>query len=67
VLGSRKHDGLRKRWEDNIRECTGLPFCASQRAGNDRDEWLGACEDIITGAPKTTLFVMRAEEKKKWE
>ncbi|KAK3879947.1 hypothetical protein Pcinc_015511 [Petrolisthes cinctipes] len=29
----------RKRWEDNIRERTGLSFAESQRAVEDRDGW----------------------------
>ena len=30
---------LRKRWEDNIREWTGLEFAQSQRAVENREKW----------------------------
>ena len=29
----------RKRWEDNIREWTGLEFAKSQRAVKSREKW----------------------------
>ena len=29
----------RKRWEDNIREWTGLEFTKSQRAVENREKW----------------------------
>ena len=29
----------RKRWEDNIRELTGLEFAKSQRAVENREKW----------------------------
>ena len=35
----RRQDGQRKRWEDNIREWTGLEFGKSQRAVENREEW----------------------------
>ena len=34
ILGRRK-----KRWEDNIREWTGLEFAKSQRAVENREKW----------------------------
>ena len=44
----------RKRWEDNIREWTGLEFAKSQRAVQNRDRKLEetGCE-VICGAPAT--------------
>ena len=30
----------RKRWEDNIREWTGLEFAKSQRAVKNREKWI---------------------------
>ena len=33
------HGGQRKRWEDNIREWTGLEFGKSQRAVENREKW----------------------------
>ena len=35
----RRQGGQRKRWEDNIREWTGLEFGKSQRAVENRDKW----------------------------
>ena len=50
VNGGRRQGGQRKRWEDNIREWTGLEFGKSQRAVEKT-----GCK-IICGAP-TTLAV----------
>ena len=36
VKGGRRQDRQRKRWEDNIREWTGLEFGKSQRAVQNR-------------------------------
>ena len=37
VKGERRQGGQRKRWEDNIREWTGLEFGMSQRAVENRE------------------------------
>ena len=34
-----KKTRLKKRWEDNIRELTGLEFAKSQRAVEKREKW----------------------------
>ena len=39
VKGGRSQGRQRKRWEDNIREWTGLEFAKSQRAVEDRKKW----------------------------
>ena len=39
VKGGRRQGGQRKRWEDNIREWTGLDFGKSQRAVENREKW----------------------------
>ena len=39
VKGGRRQGRQRKRWEDNIREWTGLEFGKSQRAAENRDKW----------------------------
>ena len=39
VKGGRRQGGQRKRWEDNIREWTGLEFGKSQRAVESREKW----------------------------
>ena len=40
VKGGRRQGRQRKRWEDNIREWTGLKFGRSQRAVENRKKWL---------------------------
>ena len=37
--GGRRQGGQRKRWEDNIKEWTGLEFGKSQRAVENRVKW----------------------------
>ena len=39
VKGGRRQGRQRKRWEDNIREWTGLEFGESQRAVEKREKW----------------------------
>ena len=56
VPGKRKSGRQKKRWEDNIREWTGLHFNSSQRAAEDRHRWQKIVADVSSGAP-TTLMV----------
>ena len=39
VKGGRRQGRQRKRWEDNIREWTGLEFGKSQRALENKEKW----------------------------
>ena len=39
VKGGRRPGRQRKRWEDNIREWTGLEFAKSQRAVENGEKW----------------------------
>ena len=39
VKGGKRQSRQRKRWEDNIREWTGLEFTKSLRAVENRDKW----------------------------
>ena len=39
VKGGRRQGRQRKRWEDNIREWTGLEFAKSERAMENRGKW----------------------------
>ena len=39
VKGERRQGRQRKRWEDNIREWTGLECAKSQRAVENREKW----------------------------
>ena len=53
VKGERRQGGQRKRWEDNIREWTGLGFGKSQRAVENREKWrkLVAESSVVTQRP----------------
>ena len=46
VKGGRRQGRQRKRWEDNIREWTGLEFAKSQRAMENR----GKCRKLAVKA-----------------
>ena len=37
--GEKRQGRQRKRWEDNIKEWTGLEFTKSQRAVENREKW----------------------------
>ena len=52
VKGGRRQGRQRKRWEDNIREWTGLEFAKSQRAMENSQMEETGCE-VICGAPTT--------------
>ena len=56
VPEKRKRGRQKKRWEDNIKEWTGLDFNNSQRAAEDRQIWKTIVADVSSGAP-TTLMV----------
>ena len=55
VKGGRRQGGQRKRWEDNIREWTGLEFAESQRALENREKMEETDDEIICGAPVTLV------------
>ena len=54
--GGRGQGRQKKRWEDNIREWTGLEFGMSQKAVENRERWKKTGCKIICVAP-TTLAV----------
>ena len=39
VKGERRQGRQKKKWEDNIREWTGLEFAKSKRAVENREKW----------------------------
>ena len=53
VKGGRRQGGQRKRWEDNIREWTGLEFGRSKTAVENRKKTEKTGFEIICGAPTT--------------
>ena len=48
VIVGRRQGRQRKRWEDNIREWTGLEFGKSQRAVENREKW----KKLVSVVPK---------------
>ena len=56
VKGGRRQGKQRKRWENNIREWTGLEFAKSQRAVENREKWrkLVAKSSVV---PKRPLWL----------
>ena len=62
VKGGRRQGRQRKRWEDNIREWTGLEFAQSQRAVGNREKWrklvAKSCGAPTTLAVKGEMMIM---------
>ena len=56
VKGERRQSRQRKRWEDNIREWTGLEFAKSRKAVENREKWREMVVKSSVVAP-TTLAV----------
>ena len=52
VKGGRRRGRQRKRWEDNIKEWTGLSFVESQRATENRVQWRRLTNSVAS-APTT--------------
>ena len=57
VKGGRRQGRQRKRWEDNIREWTGLEFGKSQRAVENRENWrkLVAKSSVVPQRPSRLM------------
>ena len=56
MKGGRRQGRQRKRWEDNIREWTGLEFGKFQRAVENREKWRKLVAKSSVVSP-TTLTV----------
>ena len=61
VKWGRRQGRQKKRWEDNIREWTGLEFGKSQRAVENREKWRKLIQN--TQEIKRTLFNMTEQDK----
>ena len=59
VKGRRRQGGQRKRWEDTIREWTGLEFGKSQRAVENREKW----RKLVA---KSSVVPQRPSRLKEW-
>ena len=53
MKGKRKRGRQKKRWEDNIKEWTGMDFSSSTRAAEDRTRRKGIAAKYMYGAPTT--------------
>ena len=51
MAGTRRRVRQKKRWEDNIKEWTGMEFGDSLRAAEDREGWKGATLSMVPRRP----------------
>ena len=53
VNGARKSGRQKMRWEDNIKEWTGMEFGVSLKAAEDRERWKGivAASSVVPRRP----------------
>ena len=56
LKGGKRQGRQRKRWEDNIREWTGLEFAKFQEGSGEQRKMEAAGCEIICGAPATLRF-----------
>ena len=57
VKGKRKRGRQKKRWEDNIKEWTGMDFSSSTRAAENRSRWKGivANSSVVPRRPSKVM------------
>ena len=57
VKGKRKRGRQKKRWEDNIKEWTGMDFASSTRAAENRSIWKGvvANSSVVPRRPSKVM------------
>ena len=57
MKGKRKSGRLKKRWEDNIKEWTGMDFAISTRAAENRTRWKGivANSSVVPRRPSKVM------------
>ena len=57
VKGQRKRGRQKKRWEDNIKEWTGMDFASSTRAAENRTRWKGivANSSVVPRRPSKVM------------
>ena len=53
MKGARRRGGQKRRWEDNIKEWTGMELGDTLMAADDREKQKGICCNAICGAPTT--------------
>ena len=57
VKGKRKRGRQKKRWEDNIKEWTGMDFASSARTAENRTRWKGivANSSVVPRRPSKVM------------
>ena len=57
VKGQRKRCRQKKRWEDNIRQWTGMDFASSTRAAENRTRWKAVVENssVVSRRPPKVM------------
>ena len=57
VKGKRKRGSQKMRWEDNIKEWTGMDFASSTRAVENRSRWKGivANSSVVPRRPSKVM------------
>ena len=57
VKGKRKRGRQKKRWEDNIKEWTGMDLASSTRAAENRSRWKGivANSSVVPRRPSKVM------------
>ena len=57
VKGKRKRGSQKTRWEDNIKEWTGMDFASSTRAVENRSRWKGivANSSVVPRRPSKVI------------
>ena len=55
VKGKRKKGRQKKRWEDNIKEWTGMDFAISTRAAENRSRWIVANSSVMPRRPSKVM------------
>ena len=62
-VGERRQGRQRKRWEDNIREWTGLEFTKYTRAVENRGKWT----KLVVKSPVVPQQPLRLRHEMRWE
>ena len=65
MKGKRKRGRQKKRWEDNIKEWTGMDFASSTRAAENRTRWKGIVANSSV-VPQRPSKVMKSNRIERW-
>ena len=57
MQGNRRYGRQKKRWEDNVKEWTGMDFASSTRADEDTTRWKGIVvkSSLVPQRPRTVM------------